>query len=427
MKVYIVKPGDSLWTIARSFKVTPKSIMETNDIQESTPLVVGQTLVIPGNEITYRVREGDTIWSIARKFDSSVNSIANANNLSSPYNIYPGLILKIPEMSKNYGNLEVNAFIQPSNAEQERQALEPAINYLTYIAPFSYHVKADGSLTPINDENILAISKEKNVLPMLSVTNISEENFDTDLIKGILDNPTVQQTLINNILQIIKQKGYGGTIIDFERIPPSHREKYNNFLRTVVDRLHPNYLVATALAPKTYDITEGSWHGAHDYKAHGSIVDFVIIMTYEWGWSGGPPMAVAPINEVIKVINYAVSVIPPKKIMMGIPFYGYDWTLPYVPKGEFAKAIGNEEAIDIARKYGAIIKYDIKSQSPYYNYIDENRNEHIVWFEDGRSIVAKLKLAHEYGLRGISYWALGKPFPQNWAILDDMFMIKKYK
>ncbi|WP_278279643.1 glycosyl hydrolase family 18 protein [Clostridium sp. DMHC 10] len=183
--------------------------------------------------------------------------------------------------------------------------------------------------------------------------------------------------------------------------------------------------MATALAPKTYDVTTGAWHGAHDYRAHGEIVDFVIIMTYEWGWSGGPPMAVAPINEVRKVINYAVSVIPPKKIMMGMPLYGYDWTLPYMPGGEFAESIGNQEAILRAGRYGAQIKYDEKSQSPYYNYTDRAGRQHVVWFEDARSVEEKYKLVSEYGLRGVSYWVLAQPFPQNFKVLDNMFNIEK--
>lgn len=165
--------------------------------------------------------------------------------------------------------------------------------------------------------------------------------------------------------------------------------------------------------------------GAHDYKTIGDIVDFVIIMTYEWGWSGGPPMAVAPVNEVEKVIRYAVSVIDPKKIMMGIPYYGYDWTLPYTPGGEFAESIGNVEAIDRARRYGSEIKYDIKSKSPYYTYLDQNGREHVVWFEDVRSIERKADLVRRYGLKGVSYWALGRPFPQNWEALDRLFKIKK--
>ena len=148
-------------------------------------------------------------------------------------------------------------------------------------------------------------------------------------------------------------------------------------------------------------------------------------MTYEWGWSGGPPMAVAPLNEVRKVINYAVSVIPPRKIMMGMPLYGYDWTLPYVPGGEFAESVGNQEAIDRAAQHGAAIKYDRQSESPNYDYRDSSGKQHVVWFEDARSVEAKYRLVSEYGLRGVSYWVLAQPFPQNWQVLDDMFNIVK--
>jgi len=170
---------------------------------------------------------------------------------------------------------------------------------------------------------------------------------------------------------------------------------------------------------------EGPWYGGHDYKAHGEIVDFVVIMTYEWGWSGGPPMAVAPIPEVRKVLDYAVSVIPRNKIMMGMPLYGYNWTLPYVRGGKWAKRVSPQDALLLAQKYGQYIKYDYKSQAPYFNYYDENKKEHVVWFEDARSVDAKFKLVDEYNLRGVSYWVLGLDFPQNWALLDDRFEIVK--
>lgn len=423
MTIYVVESGDNLWSIGKKYGVNPNDIAEANKIEDSKVLVVGQTLIIPSKQRQYIVKPGDSIWSISRKFGVSVSSILDSNNNISPSSIYPGLVILIPEKSKNYGYIEVNGFIQPSTPEKERAVLGESIKYLTYVTPFSHHVNADGSLTPLNDTVILQEAKDNKVASLLSVTNISGANFDTQLISNILNSNELEQTLINNILNLIQSKGLYGVIIDFERIPPPDREKYNDFLRKVVAKLHPNYLVATALAPKTYDVTTGSWHGAHDYKTHGQIVDFVVIMTYEWGWSGGPPMAVAPINEVRKVINYAVSVIPPKKIMMGIPLYGYDWTLPYTPKGEFAEAIGNQAAIDRALKYKTVIKYDIKSQSPYYNYYDEKGNEHVVWFEDARSVEAKYKLASEYGLRGVSYWSLAQPFPQNWQVLDNMFKI----
>jgi len=93
--------------------------------------------------------------------------------------------------------------------------------------------------------------------------------------------------------------------------------------------------------------------------------------------------------------------------------------------GPFAEALGNQEAVIRAEQYGANIKYDYIAQSPFYNYMDANKAMHIVWFEDSRSMMAKFNLVNKYGLRGVSYWALGKPFPQNWPLLDSMFRVKK--
>lgn len=111
--------------------------------------------------------------------------------------------------------------------------------------------------------------------------------------------------------------------------------------------------------------------------------------------------------------------------MMGIPFYGYDWTLPFVPGGKFAEALGCKEAVERAEKYGAVIKYDYISQAPYFNYYDSNGREHVVWFEDARSIKAKFNVVSQYHLRGVSYWVLGNPFPQNWVLLSNMFQVEK--
>ena len=421
----MVRPGDSVWSIARNFGVTPESIIDANKLGSSPELVIGQTLVIPSRERAYRVQVGDTIWSISRKFGVSPESIATLNDIQSPYIIYPGLVIRIPEKSKNYGYLEVNAFIQPSTPEKEKRVLGEAIEYLTYVTPFSHHVTADGGLTSLNDDTILQVARDNKVAALMSVTNISGDNFDTQLIDNILNNDQLQSTLISNILNLIKSKGYYGVVVDFERISPENREKYNNFLRKLVDALHPNYIVVTALAPKTYDVTTGSWHGAHDYKAHGEIVDFVIIMTYEWGYTYGPPMAVAPYNSVRDVLDYAVTDIDPEKIRLGVPNYGYNWVLPFVQGESRATVVGNVGAVNLARDENVAIEFDEEARAPFFTFYDEDRREHIVWFEDARSIDAKLRLIEEYGLNGASYWTIMREFPQNWLVVISLYNIIK--
>lgn len=146
--------------------------------------------------------------------------------------------------------------------------------------------------------------------------------------------------------------------------------------------------------------------------------------SYEWGYALSEPMAVAPINKVEQVVRFAVSQIPPEKIFMGIPNYGYDWVLPYIKGQSRARSLGNVQAVEQAIQVGAPIRFDAEAQSPHYNYWRE-RAEHEVWFEDARSIRAKLALAGEYRLRGVSIWNIMRYFPQLWLVLNQLYDIEK--
>ncbi|MER2058434.1 MAG: glycosyl hydrolase family 18 protein, partial [Niallia sp.] len=206
---------------------------------------------------------------------------------------------------------------------------------------------------------------------------------------------------------------------------PVDREAYNSFLRKAKNRFsQEGWLLSTALAPKTSANQKGKWYEGHDYRAHGEIVDFVVIMTYEWGYSGGPAMAVSPIGPVRDVLQYAVTEIPSSKIMMGQNLYGYDWTLPFV-EGSVARALSPQAAIQLAADNNVAILYDQKAQAPYFKYTDSEGKLHEVWFEDARSIQAKFNLIKNLNLRGISYWKLGLSFPQNWLLILDNFQVTK--
>ncbi len=97
----------------------------------------------------------------------------------------------------------------------------------------------------------------------------------------------------------------------------------------------------------------------------------MLLMTYEWGYKYGPNMAVAPINMVRRVLDYAVTEIEPAKISLGIPNYGYDWPLPFVRGETEAVTIGNVEAVQIAITNNAAIQFDQTAMSPFFRYILE--------------------------------------------------------
>lgn len=369
------------------------------------------------------VRSGDTVYNIARRYGVSPDTIINSNELTNPASLVVGQTIVIPAEQEKLGTIEVNGFAFP---DINQETLRKTLPNLTYLSIFSYNARRDGSLSAINDTPLINQAIAAGVAPLMVVTNIEEgSGFNSDIAHEVLTQEDPQTNLINNIVRILDEKNYFGINIDFEYIYPYDRQSYNFFLQRLTDTLEPlGYLTSTSIAPKISATQPGLLYEAHDYPVHGREVNRVILMTYEWGYTYGPPMAVAPLNEVRRVLNYAVTAIPREKILMGIPNYGYDWTLPYV-RGSSATPVSNTGAVNLARQNNAAIQYDLTAQSPFFNYYDENRSQHIVWFEDARSIEAKLRLVNEFNLAGVSYWTIGRYFPQNWLILNSLYNVRK--
>jgi spore germination protein len=424
MQIEVVNPGDSIWRIANRYGVSVESIVRVNGLDDPGRLVPGQALVIPIVGKYHTVVQGESFWTIANRYGVNLQRLIQVNPNVNPAQLQAGQVLRIPQAPKPI--IESNAYLEPAATERDQALVREHADLLTYFSIFQYRVLRTGELVPPNDAAALEAIHATASRPMMVIANFEEGNFSPEIARAIFTNTAAREALLTSIIQTMRNKGFRALNIDFENMHPDDRERYTQFLREVTARLHQEgFLVSTALAPKVSATQVGTWYEAHDYRAHGESVDFVIIMTYEWGWSGGPPMAVAPIPQVRRVLDYAVSVIPPSKIMMGAPLYGYDWTLPFVPGGKFARAFSPQAAVTQARNVGAVIRYDPVSQAPNYSYYDAQGREHVVWFEDARSMQAKFDLIKSYGLRGISYWVLGNPFPQNWALLADNFTIRK--
>ena len=424
MIVYTVKSGDTIYKIANRYGVSEEQLISDNQIIDAENLVIGQALVIPVVYLNYTVQRGDSLYLIARRNNISLAQLLSANpNIENPSRIYIGQIIKIPTVASAIRRIDVNGYAFPSI---DSNILKNTLPYLTYLSLFSYQVREDGMLVPINDNSLVNTAIMNGVKPIMVITNIGESGgFSSELASTILNNSEIQDALIGSILFILEDRSYSGLNIDFEYVYPSDRGAYNNFIRKIVDRLRPlGYIITTALAPKISANQQGTLYEAHDYPVHGELADKVIIMTYEWGYTYSTPQAVAPINQVERVLKYAVTAIPSEKILLGMPNYGYDWVLPY-KEGTAARALTNLAAIRLAAQVGATINYDEKAQAPYFNYYANDGRRHVVWFDDARSILARLKLVEKYNLGGVSYWTINSYFRPNWLILDSIYKINK--
>lgn len=425
MVIHVVQEGDTIASIAENYGVSPSIVILNNQLDSDQSLVVGQTIVILFPSETHTVTEGETLESIANDYGITViNLLQNNPYLANAAFIYPGQVLVIRYEENKIGNISINGYAYPFI---NREVLIQTLPYLTYLTLFTYGFTESGELIDIDDRELIDIARNYGVAPLMLISTLTDEGtFSNQLAHVILNDMEAQNNLIDNILINLREKNYFGLDIDFEYILPEDRQAYVDFIRNVTTRLNAEgYPVMTALAPKTSSDQPGLLYEAHDYAGIGEAANWVLLMTYEWGYTYGPPMAVSPINKVREVLDYAVTVIEPSKIFMGIPNYGYNFILPYERGVSRANSIGNVEAVNLAREVGASIQFDETAMSPFFTYVDDQGRTHEVWFEDARSIDAKVRLVPEYGFKGVSYWNIMKYFPQNWLVVNALFNIDK--
>ena len=420
MKVYVVNEGDTLQSIAEKFRVSVERLAFDNEIQRQE-LVVGQALLILEPEQIYTIEEGDTLAGIAEQFGQTVIHLVRSN----PYLLNETFLLPGRQIVIDYKNTENREMDVSGYAYSfiKEAVLEETLLYIDELLPFSYGYNEDGSLIAMNDDRLLSEADRFGRRKRMVITPLDRnERFNNQLVIRLLESSVIQDTLLANILNVMREKGYQALDIDFEFIPAAYREAYVAFIQKTTAMLHDSgFEVSVAVPPKIADDQPGLLYEGIDYEGIGRAADTVFLMTYEWGYKYGPPMAVAPVPNVRRVLDYAVSVIPNDKIYMGIPNYAYDWPLPFERNVTEAETIGNVEAVRRAYQYRTEILYDETARAPYYYYTKDGI-QHVVWFEDVRSIREKYNLVAEYGFRGAGYWNLMREFRANWLYVAQITM-----
>ncbi len=421
MEIHVVRPGDTLYGIAVRYQADPAVLQELNGLLPDSVLAVGQTLVIRHVDTFHTVQPGQTLAGIAGLYGVPLRQLYRNNfDLGGQPAIQPGQRLVIAYRDPPGQSIHTNGYAYPFVS---RELLSAQLPYMSFLTPFTYGIDASGGLLPLDDGMLLEESRRLGTAPLMHLSTLTEtDSFSSGRAVMVLTDPAMQEALIEQILSTVAAKGYRGVDVDFEYIPGEQREAYADFIRLLRTRLAPAGLpVTVALAPKTHPEQPGLLYEAHDYALLGTAADFVLLMTYEWGYTAGPPMAVAPLPNVREVLDYAVTEIPREKIYLGIPNYGYDWPLPFAEGRTRARSLSNQEAVELAVRYGAEIQFDAAAQAPWFNYTAPDGVPHVVWFEDARSMSAKLRLIGEYGLYGAGYWNLMRPYPQGWAVLNALY------
>ena len=424
MEIYVVQQGDTIDSIAQRFGVSAAKLIVDNGILMPNQLVVGQTLVITHPEQAYTVKDGDTLAGIAEKFHVPVMQLLRNNpDLSNRQYIFPGETIVI-SFNNNIGSLLIAGYVFPFI---RYDILRKTLPSLTYQVILNYRIDAEGDLIG-TDEDIAAIQTAQifgvaSIMVLTAYSTLGDINLD--VINNLLLNQNIQDKIIENLLYILKMKGYSGVNMAFQFINTENQQLYLNYLSRVSNRLHQEgYFVFLTLNPGlTYNGDEVTFEKIN-YADFSEVSDGILFLSYDWGTIDRPPLQFSIVTTK-SLLDYIVSQVPLDKIRIGLSALGYDWQLPYVPGQSSANAINFDSVLALANQTNAVIQYDENSLSAFFEYVDINGQQHIVWFKDARSIDSSLKILQSYGIEGIGIWNIMSYFAQMWLVINTQYQVRK--
>ena len=255
-----------------------------------------------------------------------------------------------------------------------------------------------------NYAEMIELARSKGLKTQASVVLMGEEELHQLLSIG--ENRAL---LIGNIMERVKNDGYDGVNIDFELMGADDASSFTTFLRELKTALGDKTLSVAVFARTARD----KWPTPYQYSSIGQIADQVVVMAYDYHYRTSAPGPVAPLWWVEDVVDYMCSQMPARKVLLGLPTYGYDWGGSANGTSVTAKKLA-----DLKESYTLVEEFDQASMSPSYNYWDQYGVWHQVWLENEQSLQAKLNLAQTKKLGGISFWRIGTGFTDLYKVLE---------
>ncbi|WP_024294451.1 LysM peptidoglycan-binding domain-containing protein [Lacrimispora indolis] len=426
MTTHVVEPDETIYSIAEQYNVSVNRLILENGIINPDNLAIGQTIVIVQPEILYTIQAGDTLESIAERYDvSTMELLRNNPYLSDRGMLYVGETIVIKYQTNKTRTITTIGY---TFSYIDKSVLIKTLPFLTYLTIFNYRATSEGEIIFRSDDTeLIQLAKSYGVAPMMLVSTMSEEGIvSPEVTYNILNNPSVQVSLIENALHIMKTKGFYGINIYTENITYNNINSIAEYLQRASVMFHSEgYKIMITISPATNIGDSSVGFEKIDYSRLSKFVDAVIFASYDWARTYSFPSAIYPVNILRDLLDYMVNTIPPEKNYLGVTSLGYDWTLPYVPGATDAAAITYNNAVQIAAENGVPIQFNEPAQSAYFYYTDSDQNLHVVWTKDARSFDARAGLVAEYNFHGISLWTIMRFDAQMWFVINTQYYIER--
>ena len=269
---------------------------------------------------------------------------------------------------------------------------------LTDIGFYSSTINSYGELSEIPSRNSLA-SFTGRVHLVFSSENRALVNFILDPRYGLRN--TIEDSLI------AASAPFDGLIIDLEYIPGRDRDYYLSFLGELRDRL-AGKMLSVCVPARTKTITDDMF----PYEIIGTIADRVIVMAYDEHWSTSMPGPVASLEWCGRIADYALTVIPQKKLVMGLPLYGRTWTDDTLAGAwkysSLNRQLAARDITGIEREEDGTARVEFTASVKVTGF-----------FDDAYSLVLKCRQYKAKNIGAVAFWRIGLEDTDIWNWIDQ--------
>ncbi len=422
MLIHTVQPGETIYSIAELYGVSAERLLLDNLTPDPNRLVAGQSLLVLFPRETHIVREGDSLEGIAASYGVTATDLLRNNpQLSGRIYIYPGEELIISYTDEKTMPLSVNGYALPFI---DPAVLQSSLPYLTYLSIFYYRITSEGTIINIDDQEAIDTAKAYGVAPIMLISTFADSSgSDAGVGHSVFISTAKQELLIDNVLTIMRAKGYYGVNIDIQNVLLEDRQLYVDFVANLSSRVkEEGYYVMITLTPNTFLTAPNTLYQGPEYAILGQLTDSTMLLSYEWG-NAQTPQPALPLAQVRAFLDYSITQIPAEKTNIGVITIGYIWELPFVPSRTVANVITHNSALGLAEELGRVVLRDAASEAPYFTFF--NDTEFIIWFRDTRSVSALLDIVAEYNLEGIGIWNIMQSPTELLLMVNARFEIRK--
>lgn len=296
-----------------------------------------------------------------------------------------------------------------TTAQYENAIVQSNVNTLS---PRWYFVGSTGAVEDYTDTKLVTWAKSNNK----KIWAMTGNRSDQEATHLLLSSPDASSAAINGLAALVDKHGLDGLNIDFENVAPADRNYLTAFVTQLAAKLH---MLGAKLSIDVSPDLGTDWTEAFDYAELGKQADYMVLMGYDEHYGGskypGPNASLPYDRQAVRTILKTVA---NSKVILALPFYNRDWSL--YPDGTAASS-----AFVTLPEQNALVAGP--SLTPAWNqtlgqyvaHYTKQSIKHSIWIEDGRSLIAKYRLAADNKLAGVAYWHIGGESPDIWTSMRN--------